>query len=585
MTIDLRYGLAVDSIQAVVDGTSDAGLLSITLPTNVALANPAINMFPLVAAAIVPVYRIDAIGSAVPLILSREALALIYMGEITWWNDTRITSTNPTLTLPQLGITLILAPETVCTVLLFKQAFDKFHPNFSKVVNISMVPDWPLQKYHSYSFAGGITGVGSAVIAQDGTIGMVVQSVALKLQINTASLINKAGNVVRASADSVTFAAVELGTSLSLTSTEAADLTDCSASSGWPISAFSYLLIDLAKSRGTCHARAALVEFFLNFYQSSTLASLLAIREYAPVPSIVMTQLDIINQFPTWVKCRGQPALPTQPTTTRTMSVPGEISFLSNLFASVYSDPQGEINWELDVNTDEINLERLLNSEVELAFINPANINQQLYQETLNDKDYLVLPAFAFAWSWVYNSALTPNINIKDKPLILDLHTISLIYHSCFHYWNDTNLLTLNPWLSDIIGNTSVPIEMIIACSTATNTVPGGNFILNEIKTYNQLNPDSDSAYCSGNYSYKNNFYTCTNVPSIGLQWTQNEAVSSSLVTGTNGGMGYMVSETIQKFKQFNFIFISLLTSIHHFDSFLFSFFRWLMATHPTNCH
>jgi len=177
------------------------------------------------------------------------------MGDITWWNDSAIIATNPSVVMPKLPITVVVTTGEVSLVQIFTQAFAKFHPNFTQVIQVSQSPTWPINKYQKHISAAGLTGVGSAVIANDGTIGMAVQSVAMKLQVNTASLINKAGKVVRASSDSVTFAAVELGTALTLDSTNAADLTDCSASSGWPIATFTYILIDLINSRGTCHGQ------------------------------------------------------------------------------------------------------------------------------------------------------------------------------------------------------------------------------------------------------------------------------------------------------------------------------------------
>lgn len=284
-------------------------MLTSSLPDIYAKTYPSLYTLPLFAAAIVPVYRIDAIGKSIPLILSREALARIYMGDITWWNDTRITSTNPTVTMPKQRITIIIDadPGEVHTVYL--TAFSKFATNFTNILPITNDPTnyWPLDRYGGYQWFQGLFGASTGVYNTDGSIGMVYQSLAIVTQNNIASLINRAGVVVRPSATSVTFAATELGTGVTLESPAAVDLTDCGAASGWPIATFSYLLLDINTAYGTCKSRAALVQFFLNFYQSPTMSSLLGIREIAPVPDIVMKQLDIINVFGTLVKCRGQP--------------------------------------------------------------------------------------------------------------------------------------------------------------------------------------------------------------------------------------------------------------------------------------
>ena len=201
------------------------------------------------------VYRIDAIGSAIPLILSREALAKIYTAEITWWNDSAIAATNPSVTMPAQRITLVLESTSGATNYIATQAFSKFYSNFTQTMEVSTGPKWPKTKYYNYLISSGTTGVASTVIANDGSIAIIAQPIANALKINVASMINKAGNVVRPTSESVTFAAVELGTSLTVESTDSADLTDCSSSSGWPIASFSYLLFDYANSRGTCHGQ------------------------------------------------------------------------------------------------------------------------------------------------------------------------------------------------------------------------------------------------------------------------------------------------------------------------------------------
>ena len=304
---------------------------------------------------------------------------------------------------------------------------------------------------------------------------------------------------------------------------------------------FDFFSLTLFLFAFNCLARAETVKFFINFYQSPTVTALLKNRDYAPVPSIVMAQLDTINQLGQWVKCHGQSALQVQPTTVRTMSVPSQLAFLANLFASVYTS-KNKVSWELDVNEDKINLERLLNSEVDLAIVNPATIDPVLYQQTLNDPDYLVLPAFAFAWTWVYNVQLNNNVSIASQTLVLDVPTIAQLFGSCITNWNDSHLLTLNPWLSEITNNASIPIQLIGPCLGSKSSINGHTFILSRISDYIAANPSSDSAFCINNFKYVQEFLTCKNVPEVGIQWTQTEAVSSSLVAGTNAGMGYFMA-------------------------------------------
>jgi len=554
LNISMIAGTSIaNNILAINKEQADVAMISTTLPAASALANPTFFTLPLLASAIVPVYRLDAIDASIPLIFTRDVLARIMMANITWWNDTAIIAANPSQTMPKQKIIIVYENSNSITNLISSQALAKFNSNFTSVVPTAGTERvrWPTTKWASYIRAPGVTGVGATILATDGSFGLISQSIAEQLNNKIGSMINKAGNIVRASSQSVTFAAVELGTSISLTSYKAADLTDCSSSSGWPITAFSYLLIDTERSRSTCHARAALVEFFLYFYQSATVASLLANRNYSPVPSIVMEQLNIIETFGTLVQCRGQSALATIPTTKRTLGVSTQISFLSSLFTSIYKD--SNIDWQLDVNTDEINFKRLLNSEVDLIIVNPDNIDEELYSVitdsinadgTINyDSDYLILPSFTFGWSFLYNTQLTDDydfaVESTARPMIFDMETIGLIYDSCILDWQNINILTLNPWLAPLIGNNHTAIQQIIPCLTSTmKDSPATQFIRSEIQKYVTLNPNSRLAHCQGNYSFERQYEQCINIPAYGVQFIGNEAVSASLIYGTNGGMG-----------------------------------------------
>jgi hypothetical protein len=180
------------------------------------------------------------------------------------------------------------------------------------------------------------------------------------------------------------------------------DLTDGTGSSAWPITGMSFLLIDTQYSPTTCHVRAAVVQFWLWFYSSSIVSGLLATRQYAPVPSIVLTELDVVDDLSTQTYCRGEVALPATPTVTRIMGAP-TVSFLSGLFANLYQTVDDTVLWTVQSNTDQVTLQQLLDAEIDIAFINPANVDQGLLQATLASPDFLVLPTNLIAPALGYN--------------------------------------------------------------------------------------------------------------------------------------------------------------------------------------
>ena len=245
-----------------------------------ALANPTITYYPVLFSAMVPIYRLDALTtSGITLVLSRNNFALIYMGLITSWNDTRLQHDNPSVILPNMGITVVYHNESLATNGIVFNSMAKFNANFTQYAGTTYLPKLPTWSYYSSIPAVGVTAAPTAVGSLDGTIGYSAQALAMEMNTAIARMINLAGNTVTANANSVSFAVVELGTQTLSRPTAKMDLTDGTGSSVWPIVLASYVMIDTANSRSTCHAREATVNFWLWFYQSSVVTGLMATRE------------------------------------------------------------------------------------------------------------------------------------------------------------------------------------------------------------------------------------------------------------------------------------------------------------------
>lgn len=127
-------------VHSVVDYMSDSQ----------ALASPTITYYPVMYSALVPIYRLDAlIASGVTLILSRNNFALIYMGLITNWADSRIQADNPSVTLPSLGITVVYQNESLGINSRVFSAMAKFNANFTQYAQTSKLPSLPPSSYYS----------------------------------------------------------------------------------------------------------------------------------------------------------------------------------------------------------------------------------------------------------------------------------------------------------------------------------------------------------------------------------------------------------------------------------------------------
>lgn len=204
LTLD---AVAVTNVEGVVNlystpATSDyyvAGRLPWDNPTaqEVPLlnANTDIVSFPVAASALVPVYNVPEIGTTIPLLLSRSALAKIFLGEINMWNDSILVALNPALTLPNMPITVVLpgVTEMSAFIYIFMKAMAKFEPTWTAKMgpaddfwpNITGLP------YANMVRATDLTGPASYVGANAYTIGFSDISVAYDLEVSIADMYNK----------------------------------------------------------------------------------------------------------------------------------------------------------------------------------------------------------------------------------------------------------------------------------------------------------------------------------------------------------------------------------------------------------
>ena len=315
---------------------------------------------------------------------------------------------------------------------IFSLAICKFqNANASSCPEISAATstlNLPIDLFYGSIPAVGANAVAAAVSATDGSVGYAVLAVAMDMNSDIAAMVNKAGETVVPIFESVTYAAVELGTKKLARTTLVADLTDGTGSGVWPITCMSYLLMDTVNSVSTCHAREATVNFWLWYYQSAVVVSLLDTREYGRVPDIVMTSLDVIARLQTDIQCRGAPAYQATTATTRTISVPASMSFIAGLLTPLYSASPA---WTTSTVVDQLAFKELVNAEIDIGFFDPANVDATALQQARDSGEFLIIPMYLYAMSWMYNPQITAAVNIESYTLRLDVPTMSLIFFSC----------------------------------------------------------------------------------------------------------------------------------------------------------
>lgn len=167
-------------------GASDAALKD----EEIASVERGAVLVPMTAGTIVLAYNLPGLGGE--LKLSREALAGIFLGEITSWNDERIQTSNPSVKLPSRPITVVVRMDSSGTTYGFVNHLAAISPKWKDTVGVGKRIDWP-----SRTLPGrGNAGVAAFIQRSPGAIGYIQYGFSQKLDLPLASLQNKAGSYI-----------------------------------------------------------------------------------------------------------------------------------------------------------------------------------------------------------------------------------------------------------------------------------------------------------------------------------------------------------------------------------------------------
>ncbi|MGB9071932.1 MAG: phosphate ABC transporter substrate-binding protein PstS [Terriglobales bacterium] len=188
---------------------------------------------PTVLGSVVPSYNIP--GVTAELKFTPSALAGIYLGKITKWNDPAIAKANPGVKLPDKGIVVIHRSDGSGTTFVWTDYLSKVSPEWKSSVGSNTSVSWPV------GLGGkGNEGVTGMVRQTDGAIGYVELIYALQNNVPYGVVENAAGNFVKASLESTTAAAA----AAKFTPGDfRVSITNAPGKEAYPIATFTYLLV------------------------------------------------------------------------------------------------------------------------------------------------------------------------------------------------------------------------------------------------------------------------------------------------------------------------------------------------------
>jgi phosphate transport system substrate-binding protein len=299
--------------KAIVDGTVDFAGSDSLLKQEEYDAGKDLQMYPMVASAVVPIYNIAWAkevpqGTTLPkLVLDRQTLVDIYDGKITKWNDPAIVALNPDLKdyLPDAGITAVHRSDGSGTTEIFTKALTSFSTDWMAGGASSV--EWPVDKAGNGVGGKGNQGVAAAVINTPNSIGYTEISYALSNGLSFADMMNKSGSKVTANADSIASAMNTFGPGAfddKLTAT----IVDGTGAGDWPILGYTYLILHTT-SMQDCTKAQKLLDYIHWTLTDSSAADRASKLGYAVLPGEVR---DAVLKKLGEVTCNGQPVMQTQ---------------------------------------------------------------------------------------------------------------------------------------------------------------------------------------------------------------------------------------------------------------------------------
>ena len=190
--------------------------------------------FPTVLGAVVPTYNIP--GVTASLNFTPEALAGIYLGKVTKWNDPLITNANKEVNLPGDDIIVVHRAESSGTTYVWTDFLSKVSEEWKTKVGKSTAVKWPV------GLGGqGNEGVTGTVKNTPDSIGYVELIYAESNKIPYGNVKNSAGVFVKASLAGVTAAAS--GAAKAMPDDFRVSITNAPGKDAYPVSSFTWLLI------------------------------------------------------------------------------------------------------------------------------------------------------------------------------------------------------------------------------------------------------------------------------------------------------------------------------------------------------
>jgi len=248
---------------------------------------------PTVLGAVVITYNLPSLG-LVTLKLDGPAIANIFFGKITKWNDSQIAMLNPGVTLPNIDLIVVHRSDGSGTSFIFTDYLSKVSSEWKEKVGNATSVNWPT----------GLGGKGNEGVTQqikqlEGAIGYVELVYAVSNQLPYAHVKNAAGVYVEPTLASVTAAAASA--KLGRDTDFRVSITNAPGAASYPVSSFTWLLV---KPNTKDAVKGKALKLFLTWMVTPEAQEMATALQYAPLP---LTVVALVRERLKTLKAAGKP--------------------------------------------------------------------------------------------------------------------------------------------------------------------------------------------------------------------------------------------------------------------------------------
>lgn len=251
---------------------------------------------PAAMGAVVPTYNIPDFEGEEPLRFTADALAGIFLGDITTWNDPLLVEENPQLEDIDENILVVHRSDGSGTTFIFVDYLSSVSEEWAENVGVGTSVNWPVGLG-----ANGNEGVAGEVNQNTYSIGYVELIYALQNELGVGLVQNQAGNFIEPSIETVSAAAA--GFADDIDPDLRARIVNAPGDDSYPISGFTWLLAyEEQEDEATGIALTRMLWWAVTDAQD-----LNAQLDYAPIPP----EINEISKEMIWdIKYNGESIFP-----------------------------------------------------------------------------------------------------------------------------------------------------------------------------------------------------------------------------------------------------------------------------------